>query len=285
MLGSGQKDVAFRPDLGLQRHHDRFAQAVDGRVGDLRELLAEVVVKRAHLVRQHRHRRVVAHRAHRLILVLGEHADDLVALLLGDVEHLLVERERVAVHGLGREPRVHQVALEVTHALLQPALVGMAGFQDLIDVRRGEERSALQVERDHVAGAELALPDDVFGRVVPHAGLGGDGETAVGRDAEARRPQPVAIERAERVAPIRQHDAGRTVPGLHVRRVVLVEGAQVGIQRVEPVPGRRDEEPHGLQRIKASHQQHLEHVVEALGVRAAERHQRQHLLQPREKGR
>ena len=58
-----------------------FAQRIDRRVGDLRELLAEIVVERAHLVRQHRHRRVVAHRADRLALVLGEHADDFVALL------------------------------------------------------------------------------------------------------------------------------------------------------------------------------------------------------------
>ena len=82
VLGRGHEHVALRPDLGLQRHHDRLAQRIDRRVGDLRELLAEVVVERAHLVRQHRHRRVVAHRADRLALVLGQHADDLVALLL-----------------------------------------------------------------------------------------------------------------------------------------------------------------------------------------------------------
>ena len=91
VLGRGREDVAFRPDLRLQRHHDRLAQRIDRRVGDLGELLAEVVVERAHLVRQHRERRVIAHRAHRLVLVLREHADDVVTLLLGDVEHLLIE--------------------------------------------------------------------------------------------------------------------------------------------------------------------------------------------------
>ena len=56
VLGRGLEDVALRPDLRLQRHHDRLAQRIDRRVGDLRELLAEVVVERAHLVREHRHR-------------------------------------------------------------------------------------------------------------------------------------------------------------------------------------------------------------------------------------
>ena len=98
----------------------------------------------------------------------------------------------------------------------------------------------------------------------------------------ARRPQPVAIERAQRVAPVGQHHAGRPVPRLHVHRVVLVEGAQVGIERIQPVPGRRNQQAHGVQQVEPAHEQHLEHVVEALRVRAGERYQRQHLLQLRQ---
>jgi len=45
-------------------------------------------------------------------LVLRQHADDVVALFLRDVEHLLIQRQRVAIHGLGREPCIHQIALE-----------------------------------------------------------------------------------------------------------------------------------------------------------------------------
>src|SRR5205823_7542644 len=41
--------------------------------------------------------------------------------------------------------------------LAQPALVGMALLEDLIDVLGGEQRAALEVEREHVAGTELAL--------------------------------------------------------------------------------------------------------------------------------
>ena len=53
------------------------------------------------------------------------------------------------------------------------------------------------------------------------------------RDDEARRAQAVAVERARGIAAVGEHDAGRAVPRLHVRRVVLVERAQVRIDRVE----------------------------------------------------
>ena len=155
----------------------------------------------------------------------------------------------------------------------------MALLENLIDIVRGEQRAALQVERDHVAGTELALLLHVLGLVVPHSGLGGDGENTVAGDAEARRAQAVAIQRAQRVAAVGQYHPGRAVPRLHVHRVVLVEGAQIRVERIEAVPGRRHQQPHGMQRIEPAHQQHLEHVVEALRVRAAHRDQRQHLLQ------
>ena len=107
--GTGTNTLHSGPICVRQRHHDRLAQRIDRRIGDLRELLAEIVVQRADLVRQHRHRRVIAHGADRLALILGEHADDLVALLGGDAEHLLIDRERLAIHGLGGEPRIDQI--------------------------------------------------------------------------------------------------------------------------------------------------------------------------------
>ena len=127
MLLRGHEDIRLGADLRLQRHHDAFAQAVDGRIGDLGELLAEVVVQRAHLLRQHRHGRVVAHRAHRLALILGQHANDFVALLGRYVVHFLEQRQRVAIERLGGQPRIDEIGLQVAHALLQPHLVRDAG--------------------------------------------------------------------------------------------------------------------------------------------------------------
>ena len=46
---------------GGQRHHRRFAQAVDRRVGHLGKVLPEEMVQAAILVGQHSNRRIVAH--------------------------------------------------------------------------------------------------------------------------------------------------------------------------------------------------------------------------------
>ena len=229
------------------------------------------------MLRQHRHRRVVAHRAHRLALVLGQHADDLVALLGRDVEHLLKHRQRVAVEGLGREARIDEIGLQIAHALLQPRLVGMAALQEIVDPLGVHELGGLQIERQHFARPELALLDHVLGQVIPHARFGGDGDVAILGDDPARRPQAVAIQGAAGIAAVGEHDAGRPVPGLHVRGVVLVEGLQVRIDHVHRLPCRRHQHAHGVHGIEAAHQQQLEHVVERLGIGAGQRHHRQNV--------
>ena len=57
------EQVALRPDGRPHRRHQLLADGVERRIGDLREALAEVVVQQARAVRQHRERRVGAHRA------------------------------------------------------------------------------------------------------------------------------------------------------------------------------------------------------------------------------
>ena len=65
MRGSRREQVAFRPDVALERHDDFFADRIDRGVRHLREELLEIVVEHARLVRHDRQRRVVAHRAER----------------------------------------------------------------------------------------------------------------------------------------------------------------------------------------------------------------------------
>ena len=277
MLRLRREHVALGADLRLQRHHDRLAQRVDGRVGHLRELLPEIVVQRADLVRQHRHRCVIAHRADRFAFVLGQCADDFIALLGRDVEHLLVGGKRLSIHRLGRECRVDQVLLEIADALLQPLLVRIAALEQVIDAARIEDLAAREVEREHFTRPELALLEHLLGLVVPHAGLGCDREMTIIRDNPSGRTQAVAIKRAGGIAAVSQHDTGRAVPRLHVRDVEFVESAQVRVDGVDGLPCRRDQQAHRVHDIKSTHQQHFKHVVERLRVGAVHRDERQHL--------
>ena len=242
MLLRRHEHVALGANLRRERHDNALAQRVDRRVRHLRKLLAEIIVERAHLVRQHRHRRVVTHGAHGFALVFSEYADNFVAFLSRDVEHLLVERERFAIERLSRQTRVDEVALEIAHALLQPRLVRVAVLQQVIDPRVVHQLARLQVQHQHLARPELALAHHVFRTEIPHAHFRGDGEMAVLRDDPTRGTQTVAVERASGIATIGGDDACRPIPRLHVRRVEFVERTEVRVERIHALPRRRDEQ-------------------------------------------
>ena len=65
-LGRGLEEVALGTDTGRDLGHQLFADAVERRVGDLREELLEIVVEEPRAVREHGERRVGAHGADRL---------------------------------------------------------------------------------------------------------------------------------------------------------------------------------------------------------------------------
>ena len=63
VVGRLAEQVDLRADAGLEAHHDRLADRVDGRVGDLGEQLLEVGEQRRARVGHRGERHVVAHRA------------------------------------------------------------------------------------------------------------------------------------------------------------------------------------------------------------------------------
>ena len=91
------EDVALGTEADFQGHDDGFTQRVDRRVGDLRELLAEVVVWRANTLRQHGHWRVITHRTYGFVALLAQRAQHLVALFERDLVHLHVLLELIDV--------------------------------------------------------------------------------------------------------------------------------------------------------------------------------------------
>ncbi len=65
--GMTAEQVRARADHRDQRHHQLLADRIDRRVGDLREVLLEIVVEQLGLLREHGNRRVGAHRADRIV--------------------------------------------------------------------------------------------------------------------------------------------------------------------------------------------------------------------------
>ena len=149
----------------------------------------------------------------------------------------------------------------------------MASGVDAVDGAAVEHAAGFQFHGDHLARPQAALGDDLVLGDAEGAGFGGDHQRVVGA-RPARRPKPVAVEQAAGIAAVVERDRGRAVPRLGMQRVVLVEGGEVGVERGERVRRGWDQDAQRGQRVEAAGQHHLEHVVEALRVRAVLAHQR-----------
>ena len=261
-LGGLVEDPAFGAQLAFQGHDDLLAQRIDGRVGDLGEDLPEVVVERALLLRQHGHGRVIAHRTDGFGAGLGQHAQHLLALLVAEVEELLVDRHRIGTDAVQHLGALGQPRLQPLHAVLQPALVGRTLGQLGVDVSRLQDLAVAGIDGDHLARTQAALLQHILGLVVPDADLRGQRDVAVLGQHIARRAQTVPVQAAGRVATIGQHNTGRPVPGLEIHRAVLEEGAHIRVEMLDVLPGRRDQRAHGGKDVLATGEQHFQHVVQ-----------------------
>ena len=83
------QQIGLRANERHQRHHNRFADGVDRRVGHLGKKLLEVVIERLVFAGQHGKRAVVAHRANAFFTIRGHWCDQELNVLLSKAEGLL----------------------------------------------------------------------------------------------------------------------------------------------------------------------------------------------------
>ena len=171
VAGTRIQQVAFRAQPHVRRGDDLFADAVDGRVGDLREQLLEVVVQHARLLRQRRQRRVVAHGADAFVAVARHRRHENALVFEGVAErHLaLGERHRLRQRQLGRRGQI----LEVHQVLLEPLGVRPLVDDLRLDLLVFDDAAELGVHEEHAARLQPALAHDLLGREFEHAGFGG----------------------------------------------------------------------------------------------------------------
>ena len=262
------EQVGLGADAPRERGDELLADRVEGRVGDLREQLAEVVEDQPWLRAQRRDRRVGAHRADRLGAGVGHRGEQDPQLLLGVAEDLLAPGDRgVGVHdvlALGHVVEVHQAGV-------QPLVVRVLGGQLGLDLLVLDDAVLVGVDEEHPARLEPALAHDPRLVDVEDADLGGEHDEAVVGHPVARGAQAVAVEDGADLAAVAEHHAGRPVPGLHQRGVELVEGAALGVHLGVVLPRLGDHHQHGVRQRAAAHVQQLEDLVERRGVRGAGR--------------
>ena len=265
MLGRLGEQVALGAHAGAQAHHDQLADRVDRRVGHLREELLEVGEERRLAVGHDRERRVVAHRADRLLGVGGHRRQQHPQVLLGVAEGELARAQRLGA----RDQRllVGQV-VEMDRALAEPLGVWPARRDLVLGLGVVDDPAAVEVDEEEVAGLQAALALDVLDRDRQHAGLRGEHDPAVVRLQPAAGAQAVAVERRADHAAVGERHRRRAVPRLHEAGVVGVEALEVVGQVVPAGVGLGDHHHHRVRQRAAAEGEQLEHVVERRRVRA-----------------
>ena len=260
------QDVAQVAEPRSQRHHLAFAQGVDGRVGHLAEVLTEEVMEAAVFVRQHGHRRVVAHGARGLLGLLGHGVEDEFQVLHAPPGGQLAPAQFLGVEplqGLGgrRNPAVNPVDV------LDPGAEGLLCGQHVLEFVVVVQPAFLQVDGNHLAGPDAPLFDDLGFVDSHHAGLGADDQQSVAGHRIAQRPEPVAVHGRQHPPAAEGGDGGGPVPGFDDRIGVGVQ-VPVGLGHGRLV-ARRIGDQHGVdhgQRAAGPHHD-LVHRIEGGRVR------------------
>ena len=277
VLGRLVEQVPLRADARLHAHHDRLADRVDRRVRHLREELLEVRVEERLAVGEHGERRVVPHRADRLLGVPRERREDHVHVLLRVAERELAVAQRLARRGL----RLRLGQIGEPHRLLRRTSGRTAA---------GAETSRLISSSSTILPRSRSTRNSLPGWSRPFRTIfsGGSSSTPVS-EAMTTQPSFVSYQRPGRrplrssVAPIsaavREGDRGRSVPRLHQALVVRVEALQLVGQVVAALVRLRDHHHHRVRERAAREQQQLEHVVEHRRVRSGRANDRQHLAE------
>ena len=161
MLRRLLENVLFRAQTGLQRHDDGLTERINGRVGDLREFLPEVIRHMAHLAGQNRHRGIVPHGTDRLLGTLSQWAQHLVPLFKRDIEHLLMNQKLFGFHQLEFRGRLIQRGLDSQCIVLEPALVGLGFFEPLVDIPGMQDLAGFGIDGQHLTRANPSLGDHI----------------------------------------------------------------------------------------------------------------------------
>ena len=276
--GVGSSTLPSAPMVHDERRDQLFADGVERRVGDLRELLREVVEQHPRALRQHRDRRVGAHRPERLATGARHRRHEQPEILVGVAERLLATDHRLVrghvVLAVGQVAEVHE-------PLVEPVAVGVLGRERALDLLVVDDAALRGVDEEDLARLQATLLHDARGVDVDHAGLARHDHPVVVGDPEATRAQAVAVEHRTDHGAVGERDRRGAVPRLHQRRVVAVEGALLVGHGGVVLPRLRDHHQHRVPDRASAEREQLEALVEARGVGRARRDDRERALQAR----
>ena len=252
-----------------RRRHEALAQRVDGRVGDLREELVEVVEERARVTGEHGERNVGAHGRQGRLARVGHGAHGLLDVIevvavtgqaLGE-GHFGIDGLEGVLLALGKI--CHREGL-----LVDPVAEGLLSGKVGLDLVVPDDAALGGIDDEHLAGTERARLQNLVGLDGEGSRLGGKYHAVVVRDVVASGTQAVPVQCGTGDAAVREGDGGRTVPALGEHGLVAVVGAARVGELLVLVPRLGEQHRDGAREGPAVHGEELEDVVKDGGVRA-----------------
>ena len=219
-LGAGLlENVVFPAKQGFQRHCGTLPQGIDGWVGHLCKLLAEIIIYRSRFARQNSDGRIISHRAGSLDRTLGHDPDHMLALFVADAKKFLVYRQVLAglLH-VNMRCRFFQfiVTGNADDVLCQPVSVGLARLQDLIHLTRAPYPADLGIHNKHFTRPDTTFLDHIDLIVIPYTNLGCHRDPVVFGNHITGRAQTIAVKVAGGNTAVGHNNACRTIPWLYV---------------------------------------------------------------------
>ena len=278
------EDVHFTADAGGQRHNVRFAQRIDRRVSDLRELLAEVIVNDTRLAGEHGKWGIIAHRADRFLAIFTQYAQDGIQLFGTVVELFLIAGEGIIVQLAATDLFVRQFfeRHQTTDVFRHPLFIRVTAFQIVVGFRGVQNTPLAGIDNHQFAWTDAAFFNDFIRLIIPDTHLGCAGDELIFGDHIACRTQAITVEVTGGEATIGHHDARRAVPRFHMHGVKVKERAQLGIHIRVILPGWRNQQAHCANDVHPARQQQLQHVIHRAGVRAGFVNERRGVVEVRD---
>ena len=220
------EQIGPRADHRQQAHHQFLADRVDRRIGDLREVLLEIVVQQAAAVGQHGDGRIGPHRSDRILAALRHGLEEAADIFLRVAEGLLAFEQAGGGGGdfaqVGLDPvEVLELVLRGLEPLFIRRGIGQLGLEFLVL----DNAALFEIDQQHAARLEPPLARDIGIVERQHAAFRGEHHEIVLGRAPARGAQAVPVEAGADLLAIGEADGGRAVPGLHQRGVIFVERA------------------------------------------------------------
>ncbi len=184
---------AAAPQVHAQRHDQRLAQRIDGRVRHLGEALPQVGVQGWRHPRERRNRGVVSH-APDAVLAGAAHRFEPVAQILEAPAEGDLARDAIGPGELGRLGR-RRGRPQRANAPGRPAREGSPARHLALRLRVPQDRLAARVDHQEFARAEAAAVDHQGGVEIDQPRLGARDHQSVPGDLVAAGSEAVAIER------------------------------------------------------------------------------------------